>query len=36
MQTPNKTLEDVKQEIINSGKTQQQNRINNGLSGNCQ
>ena len=35
-QTPNKTLEYVKQEIINSGKTQQQNCINNGLSGNCQ
>ncbi|MEC6795885.1 hypothetical protein VXS03_02325 [Photobacterium sp. S4TG1] len=34
-QTPNKTLEFVKQEIIDSGKTQQQNRINNGFSGNC-
>lgn len=34
-ETPTKTLEYVKQEIIDSGRTQQQNRINNGLAGNC-
>lgn len=31
----NKTLNDVKKEIIDSGNTQQQNRIKNGFTGNC-
>lgn len=35
-QTPNKTLADVKKEIIKSGHTQQENRIKNGFTGNCQ
>ncbi|PSU27848.1 hypothetical protein CTM97_12760 [Photobacterium phosphoreum] len=34
-QAPNKTLDNIKKEIIKSGKTQQKNRIENGFPGNC-
>ncbi|PSW63275.1 hypothetical protein C0W54_01305 [Photobacterium kishitanii] len=34
-QTPNKTLAYVKNEIIESGRNQQQSRIKNGFTGNC-
>ncbi|WP_239996460.1 hypothetical protein [Photobacterium phosphoreum] len=34
-QTPNKTLDNIKKEIIKSGKIQQKNRIKNGFPGNC-
>ncbi|PSU72047.1 hypothetical protein C9J22_06450 [Photobacterium phosphoreum] len=33
--TPNKTLDNIKKEIIKSGKIQQKNRIKNGFPGNC-